>query len=138
MNAKEELQICLHEIKYRNIINIELEKLFVEMLDLQDKNLIFTSRYKKLNELIEKNEKLIEASEIKVNKIKNKISQMKQPYKNILLLRYINGKSYEDIAIESNYSIARIFQLHRKALNFYDQKYFINENNLNLDSDRTL
>ena len=66
MNAKEELQICLHEIKYQNIVNAELKRLFLEMLSLQDKNLISTYRYKKLNELIEKNEKLIEESEIKV------------------------------------------------------------------------
>ena len=93
MNAKEELQICLHEIKYQNIVNAELKRLFLEMLSLQDKNLISTYRYKKLNELIEKNDKLIEESEIKVNKIKNKINELKQPYKNILFLRYINGKS---------------------------------------------
>ncbi len=138
MDAKEELQNCLYEANYQNIINAELEKLFVEMLDLQDKNLVSTSRYKKLNELIEKNEKLIEESEMKVSKTKDKINEIKQPYKNILLLRYINGKSYEDIALESNYSTPRIFQLHREAISLYNQKYFSNENDSKLDSGRTL
>ena len=64
MNAKEELQICLHEIKYQNIVNAELKRLFLEMLSLQDKNLISTYRYKRLNELIEKDEKSVEKHEI--------------------------------------------------------------------------
>lgn len=52
MNAKEELQICLHEIKYQNIVNAELKRLFLEMLSLQDKNLI------KNNKITEKCQKL--------------------------------------------------------------------------------
>ena len=138
MSAKEELQNCLYEANYQNILKTELEKLFSEMFNLQDKNLISTSRYKQLNVLIEKNEKLIEESEMKVGKIKEKISELKQPYKNILLLRYINGKTYEDIAVKSNYSTPRIFQLHREAISLYNQKYFSNENDSKLDNDRTL
>ena len=138
MDAKEELQNCLYEANYQNILKTELEKLFSEMFNLQDKNLIYTSRYKQLNVLIEKNEKLIEESEMKVCKIKEKISELKQPYKNILLLRYINGKPYEDIAVESNYSMPRIFQLHKEAINLYSQKYFGNENGLKLNNSRTL
>lgn len=138
MDAKEELQNCLYEANYQNILKTELEKLFSEMFNLQDKNLIYTSRYKQLNVLIEKNEKLIEESEMKVGEIKEKISELKQPYKNILLLRYINGKTYEDIAEKSNYSTPRIFQLHREAISLYNQKYFSNENDSKLDSGKTL
>lgn len=138
MDAKEELQSCLHEKQYQSIVNTELEKLFVEMLELQDMGLFHTLRYEKLNKLIEKDESLIEESEVKVNIIKDKINQLKQPYKNILLLRYINGKSYEDISTETSYSTPRIFQLHREAVNVYNEKYFDKNENSSLEDELTL
>ena len=59
-------------------------------------------------------------------------------YKNILLLRYINGKSYEDISTETSYSTPRIFQLHREAVNVYNEKYFDKNKNSSLEDELTL
>ena len=137
MNTKEELQNCLHEIKFQKILKVELNNLFEDLFNLQDKKLCHTDRYIKINEQIEIIEKLIEESEQIVNKLKLKMNKIDQPYKNILFLRYINGKSYDDIAFITHYSTARIFQLHREAVDIYDKK-FSNSSNSNYNDDKSL
>ena len=53
MNTKEELQNCLHEIKFQKILKVELNNLFEDLFNLQDKKLCHTDRYIKINEQIE-------------------------------------------------------------------------------------
>lgn len=45
------------------------------------------------------------------------ISRMPEPYHTLLLERYINGKTWEQIAVLMNYTYRRVTQLHGKALN---------------------
>ncbi len=42
-------------------------------------------------------------------------------YRLILEMRYINGKSWDDVAIETGYDIRTIFRLHGKALDKIDE-----------------
>lgn len=128
MSTKEELQNCLHEIKYQKILKDELYNLFEDLFNLKDKKLYHTDRYMKINKQIDILEKLIEESEQIVNNVKLKVNKIDQPYKNILFLRYIDGKSYDNIAFMTNYSTARIFQLHREAVEIYGKKFFISSN----------
>lgn len=51
--------------------------------------------------------------------LEKKISQIQQPYKNVLYLRYIKALRYEEIAKKMNYSVKRIYQLHNEALKLY-------------------
>ncbi|MBQ6040027.1 MAG: hypothetical protein IJL32_04540 [Oscillospiraceae bacterium] len=44
------------------------------------------------------------------------IDRMQEPYRTLLYERYINGKTWEQIAVHMNYSYRRVTQLHGVAL----------------------
>jgi len=48
-----------------------------------------------------------------------RISKLKQPYKNVLYLRYIKAYRYEIIADKMSYSVKRIYQLHNDAIKMF-------------------
>ena len=72
MSTKEELQNCLHEIKYQKILKDELYNLFEDLFNLKDKKLSHTDRYMKINKQIDILGNLIEESEQIVNNVKLK------------------------------------------------------------------
>lgn len=45
------------------------------------------------------------------------ISAVQEPYRTLLFERYINGKTFEQIAVEMNYSWRQTIRLHGAALN---------------------
>lgn len=62
---------------------------------------------------------LIEDQE-KQNEIIKRLRLMQKPYKNILTLKYIEGKSLEEIATEVNFSYYETCRKHGEALNQFD------------------
>ena len=44
------------------------------------------------------------------------ISRMPEPYHTLLLERYINGKTWEQIAVDMNYSYRGVTKMHGRAL----------------------
>lgn len=53
--------------------------------------------------------------------VENKIEQLEQPYKSILYLRYIRGKTLNKISDEMGYSYVHICRMHGDALKFYSE-----------------
>ncbi len=49
--------------------------------------------------------------------IENMIQDLKQPYVNVLYLKYICFYTFDQVAGKMNYSTKRIYQLHNEALN---------------------
>ena len=55
--------------------------------------------------------------------IEERIDGLDQPYKNVLLYRYISLYSFGEIAKKMNYSTKRIYQLHQEGVEAYINKY---------------
>lgn len=53
--------------------------------------------------------------------VENKIDKLEQPYKSILYLRYIRGKTLNKISDEMGYSYVHICRMHGDALKFYSE-----------------
>lgn len=75
----------------------------------------------------DKNGKIINAKlqhvSKKIETIENSIISLKQPSKNILYYRYIKHFSYEQIARKLNYSVQRIYQLTKVALEDFEEEF---------------
>lgn len=55
--------------------------------------------------------------------IEERIDKIDQPYKSILLYKYISLLTFDEIASKMNYSVKRIYQLHQKGIEIYLEKY---------------
>lgn len=58
----------------------------------------------------------------KQNMIVNQLDKIKQPYRNILYKRYVQGKSLSEIATEMHYEYDYIRKLLSIALNIFDKE----------------
>ena len=104
ITVKKILNSYKHEKLLIISLNKEIEKL--GSFDLTNEKIIKIKKLQK--ELNHSNEfiKLIEHS----------IDNLTQPYKNVFYFRYIKNFSYEKISFDMNYSIQRIYQLHKEGL----------------------
>ena len=50
----------------------------------------------------------------------DKIKNVDEPYRTILFMRYVQGKTFENIADAIGYSYKQILRLHGQALNLFD------------------
>lgn len=71
----------------------------------------------KFNEILE----MIYKSQEKQNEIIKQLSLLKPLHRNILYLRYIEGKSLEEIATEINYSYNKTCTFNGNALDEFDE-----------------
>ena len=55
--------------------------------------------------------------------VEERIDKLQQPYKTVLLYRYVSLYSFGEIAKKMNYSTKRIYQLHQKGVEMYIEKY---------------
>ena len=92
--------------------------------------------------LTERNLGLLDKLQTNLNKsmsfikiIEDSIDNLPQPFKNVLYFRYIKDFSYEKISLNMNYSIQRIYQLHKEGIQrifkvseFFSEKELIREN----------
>jgi len=63
----------------------------------------------------------LETERLRIN-IERKISNLQQPYKNILYMRYINWWSLEKIALVMSYSCKHVYRIHGTALYEYSKR----------------
>ena len=100
----------------------EINKLSNNLNDMELKKYDTTSVKYKIKTLRlkqhEQEETLREVEE-RNNRVKKRIDNMPQPYKNILFLKYIKNNTFDEIAVKMHYSNKRIYQLHKKAVDFY-------------------
>lgn len=126
--AKEELCSYIYDSFYyeEKYIEVNLMRKRLETLSNQTVN----QYYQGINEQLIKSIHLIAEKQIaeenlliellnKKQLMENKINNIKQPFKNVLYLRYIKTLDYEVIADKMNYSVKRIYQLHNEAIKFY-------------------
>lgn len=94
----------------------EMKKLKLEIgdLDLKLKNF--------LEKLIQEEQHLIYALEHR-QRIHDQISELEQPYRNVLYFRYVSSNTFDEIALKMNYSTKRIYQLHKEAIDLYCEKF---------------
>ena len=103
--------------EFKTIINI-----------LNNKTQIVADSKKSL-ELEEIEKEQIDEENALLNMIKQKhaveerIDKLQQPYKSVLLYRYVSLYSFGEIAQKMNYSTKRIYQLHQKGVELYIEKY---------------
>lgn len=60
------------------------------------------------------------------HEIEERIDDIQQPYRSVLLYRYVSLYSFGEIAKKMNYSTKRIYQLHQKGIDLYVEKYSSN------------
>lgn len=63
------------------------------------------NEYKNLKDILEK-----------LQNIENKVKLVEYPYRSVLYYRYIKGFDFKRISQKLNYSLKRIYQLHKEAL----------------------
>ena len=73
-------------------------------------------------EQIKEEESLLEMIK-KKHQIEERIDKLQQPYKSVLLYRYISLYSFGEIAKKMNYSTKRIYQLHQEGIEIYVKSY---------------
>ncbi len=51
------------------------------------------------------------------------LQSLNPPMRNVLYFKYVKNHSYQDISLKMNYSIARIYQLHKEAIIILEENY---------------
>lgn len=120
MTAKEYLQQYGHAIKRTHAISDHLAELrsVCEQLRTEDGKRVALD--KAVAELVDAQEKT--AAEITQlcrleTEIACTIDRLPEPYRTLLFERYINGKTFEQIAVFLNYSYRQVTRIHGNALN---------------------
>ncbi len=123
-NVKEELKKYMFDMQF-------YEEVVSEIKELQTKLLVATNRantYGDINNTIEIEDirKQIKAKERALAKIEKSktaveetINAIDQPYKNVLYFRYVKQYKFNKIAMKMGYSLQRIFQLNKEAIEKY-------------------
>lgn len=120
VNAKLEQVEVLRAITTRMTANLttdkvqeskshdKIEKLIVKIIDLE-------------REITDDIDKLIDLKREIMNKID---SIQNDDYKLLLTLRYLNFKTWEQIAVEMEFTFQWVHELHRRALIVFEEMYF--------------
>ena len=93
----------------------ELEKIKKQESQVNGHNQIDNTK-SECNFLIQNIISLIKPIEDKKLKLEKTIQNLTQPYKNVIYFKYIRNFNYDQIADKLNYSINRIYQLHKLGL----------------------
>lgn len=78
----------------------------------------------KIVDLESETDKIIDSFIEKRNKITNQIDQIENTdYYNVLSMRYVSKKTFEDISSATHWSIRKVFMLHDKAILEFEKLY---------------
>lgn len=99
---------------YQRLSKLDEENVEIDGIDKQFKNI--------LDEVVRSEKILLKALEKRQNALR-KIDAMEQPYRNVLYLRYICNKRFDEIASQMGYSTKRIYQLHELAVENFAQRF---------------
>lgn len=94
-----ELRAMCEQLRTEDGHKIELDKAVAELVDAQNRAKLEVDRLTALEQ-----------------EIVQTISHTDEPYRTILYERYINGKTWEQVAVEMHYTYRRVIQLHGDAL----------------------
>lgn len=94
-----ELRAVCEQLRTEDGHRIALDKAVAELVDAQEKSAAEVAQLTKLE-----------------NEIACTIDRVSEPYRTLLYERYINGRTWEQIAVKMNYSYRRVTQLHGEAL----------------------
>lgn len=131
-NYKYDFQYYLEKSKEIDKLKNEIQKSYERLQDMMAKKLDTGDLTKQLQLIIDKQSKeedFLLSILSKKQEIERRISSLDQPYKNIFFMKYINLNTFDEIALKMNYSTKRIYQLHKKGLNIYCERY-LNEQNV--------
>lgn len=111
---QEELKASLSGLQSLTLSDIRSEQ--------KTYNAPFTERVHRLLELEEETERLCEDFAVKRNHIIKLIHSLSDArYIEILYKRYVEYKSFEDIAAEMHYSYSHIRRMHKKAIAAFEE-----------------
>ena len=92
----------------------ELEKIKIQYNQVND--ISYNNSSTDCDFLIQNIVSLIKSIEDKKLFIEKLVQQLQQPYKNVIYFKYIRNFNNDQIADKLNYSINRIYQLHKEGL----------------------
>ena len=95
-----ELRAMCEQLRTEDGHKIELDKAVAELVDAQNRAKLEVDRLTALEQ-----------------EIVQTISHTDEPYRTLLYERYINGKTWEQIAVMLNYSYRQTTRIHGNALN---------------------
>lgn len=99
LEQAQKITSSLSQVRINNPVADRMAEKIVVMVDMQNTTLDM------LNE-----------QEQRLDKIREGIGNIRQPYKNILYSRYVEGKDLVEIAAELGYTYIHICRLHGEAL----------------------
>lgn len=99
MNDAEKITSTLSFTRVSNPVADRLAEKVADIVDMQSETL-----------------DMIASQEKRLNRIDIMINELRQPYKNILYSRYVEGKDLVEIAAELGYTYIHICRLHGEAL----------------------
>lgn len=135
MTAKEHLQQV--KLKGVAVANLQREKENIrqlmysigggvggERVQTSRNNDKFGTLYGRMDEKVRQiDEKLLELIEFKL-KVSGEINGLNDArYINLLYMRYIDSRSWDEIAVDMEYSTRHVLKLHKEALAAFEQKY---------------
>lgn len=94
-----ELRAVCEQLRTEDGHRVALDKAVAELVDAQEKTAAEVTRLARLE-----------------TEIACTIDRVPEPYRTLLYERYINGLTWEQIAVRMNYSYRRVTQLHGEAL----------------------
>jgi len=129
--AVKELEEYRFDMQYYRERKRELEILKSKVIDyksriedyrLKGKDFSLTRfQLEQLQEEIGEKKRALFSVLAKCERVEANIKKLDQPYKNVLLFKYVMGHSVDDIAEKMNYSSKRIYQLHRQGIQEYER-----------------
>lgn len=96
----DDLRAMCEQLKTEDGHKVELDKAVAELVDAQNRAKLEVDRLTALEQ-----------------EIVQTISHTDEPYRTLLYERYINGKTFEQIAVMLNYSYRQTTRIHGNALN---------------------
>lgn len=99
---------------YQRLSKFDEENLEIDGMDKKFKSI--------LDQVVNVEKRLLKALE-KRQMALEKIDAMEQPYRNVLYLRYICSKRFDEIAEQMGYSTKRIYQFHEMAVESFAQRF---------------
>lgn len=132
MNAKEELNQYRFKAKKANQQRIEYDEFMTRATKMTASFSESTARTNRISDKVGENaieladlkaewERLwVEAERERLNIVES-INQMDEPYRTILMERYVHEKNFEEISVELRYSYAWTTHLHGEALQKFEE-----------------
>ncbi len=86
---------------------------------------VYVNDILRINDLEKKiKDEILRLTEKKHEIISGILSMENEIYSHILIMHYVDMKSFEDIAAETDYSYQYVINLHRKAINAFAEIYY--------------